>query len=109
MATAKIVPTAGRTPAASATPIETAKAVFGESPKDVLFLIETAKDTLSWLGAVLHAIEVLHERGGGEIHIKHLADMGQYVADDIGNTIDCEHEKMAAAVEAAISKGEVAA
>jgi hypothetical protein len=30
-----------------------------------------------------------------------LAGLGKYVADDIGNLIDCEHEKIVDSIEAA--------
>lgn len=87
-------------------PIETAKAVLGRHPKDAILYTEIGSDTMGWLQAVFHAIEVLHEKGGGEIHIKRLAGVGKYVASDIGNLIGAEHDKMAEAIEAA-EAGEV--
>ena len=87
-------------------PIEAAKTVLGRHPKDAILYAEIGADTLCWLEAVFHAIEVLHEKGGGAIHIKRLAGIGKYVASDIGNTIGHEHEIMAEAIEAA-EDGEV--
>ncbi len=87
-------------------PIEAAKPVLGRHPKDALIFVELGADTLDWLEAVFHAIEVLHEKGGGEIHIKRLAGLGRYITSDIGNLIGAEHDKMAEAVEAA-EDGEV--
>ena len=87
-------------------PLAAAHAVFGERPRDVLFHIDAATDGLSWCEAVFHAIEVLHEKGGGEIHIKRLASLGRYVSSDISNHIGAEHDKMAEAIEAA-EAGEV--
>lgn len=82
-------------------PIEAAKTVLGRHPKDALIFVELGADTLDWLEAVFHAIEVLHEKGGGEIHIKRLAGLGRYVSSDMSNHIGAEHEKMAEAIEAA--------
>lgn len=87
-------------------PIEAAKTVLGRHPKDALIFVELGADTLDWLEAVFHAIEVLHEKGGGEIHIKRLAGLGRYVSSDISNHIGAEHDKMAEAIEAA-EAGEV--
>lgn len=89
-------------------PIEAAKTALGRHPKDALVFVELGADTLDWLESVFHAIEVLHEKGGGEIHIKRLAGLGRYISSDIGNHIGAEHEKMAEAVEAA-EDGEVQA
>ena len=87
-------------------PIEAAKAVLGRHPKDAILYTEIGSDTMGWLQAVFHAIEVLHEKGGGEIHIKRLAGLGRYVSSDISNHIGAEHDKMAEAIEAA-EAGEV--
>lgn len=93
-------------PLPALSPIEAAKTVLGRHPKDALIFVELGADTLDWLEAVFHAIEVLHEKGGGEIHIKRLAGLGRYITSDIGNLIGAEHDKMAEAVEAA-EDGEV--
>ena len=93
-------------PQAIPTPIEAAKAVLGRHPKDAILYAELGHETLDWLEAVFHAIEVLHEKGGGEIHIKRLASLGRYVSSDISNHIGAEHDKMAEAIEAA-EAGEV--
>ena len=85
----------------SPSPIEAAKTVLGRHPKDAILYAEIGHETLDWLEAVFHAIEVLHEKGGGEIHIKRLAGLGRYVSSDMSNHIGAEHEKMAEAIEAA--------
>jgi len=50
---------------------------------------------LDWLGAVLHAIEVLNERGGSSSQVKSLAELGQYITSDFVDLLDNEREKLA--------------
>jgi hypothetical protein len=87
-------------PAPTSTPIEAASAVFGERPKDVLFHIDIATDALSWCEAVFLAIKALHEQGDS-VHIKHLANVGYYVAESIGANMEGSREKMMACISAA--------
>jgi len=63
--------------------------------EDAAHLIRVSATSLDWLNAVLHAIEVLNGRGGGAIHIKYLAELGQYVISNIGSVLDNEREKLA--------------
>ena len=88
-----------RAPAQS--PLQHARAVLGQSPRDVALYLDISQESLDWLGSIFSAIKLLHEKGGGEIHIKRLAGLGKYVADDIGNLIGCEHEKIIASIEVA--------
>lgn len=88
-------------PIVTLSPIEATRAVLGQSPRDVAMYLSIGTESLDWLGSIFSAIEMLHKTGGGEIHIKHLAGLGKYVADDIGEIIGCEHEKIIASIEAA--------
>lgn len=81
--------------------IEAVRAVFGESPRNVLLPAKLGADTLDWVDAIFHAIEVLNEKGGGEMHIKRLSKLGRYVSNDIAEAVGCEYEEMLAKVEAA--------
>lgn len=81
--------------------IAEARAVLGQAPRDVAMYLSISTESLDWLGSIFSAIEMLHKSGGGEVHIKRLAGLGKYVADDIGNLIGCEHEKVIASIEEA--------
>jgi len=76
---------------ARSTPITTARSAEQRALEDAIGVGATGFD---WLDAVLHAIEVLSERGGGSIHIKYLAEVGQYVTSDIGGVLEGELEKL---------------
>lgn len=91
-----------RAPAQS--PLQTARSVLGQSPRDVATYLSISTESFDWLSSVFKAIEMLHENGGGEIHIKRLVGLGKYVADDIGNLIGCAHEEVVSAIEAAEAK-----
>jgi len=82
------------------TPIETARTVLGQYPQEIIGTLNIGYTSLEWLDSVLHAIEVLNERGGGSIHIKYLAELGQYVTSDVGSLLDCEREKFLADAKA---------
>ena len=82
-------------------PLQHARSVLGQSPRDVATYLSISTESLDWLSSVFKAIEMLHEKGGGEIHIKRLVWLGKYVADDIGNLIGCAHEDIVSAIEAA--------
>lgn len=77
------------------TPNEAAcRSLFGEHPEDVISPIKSAADALGWLEELFNTIkrEALNERSG--FRIKHLAEAGAYLAADIGNFADCQHETM---------------
>ena len=94
--------------ATAQTPLQHARTVLGQSPRDVATYLSISTESLDWLSAIFRSIEILHTNGGGEIHIKHLAGLGKYVSDDIGNLIGAQHEKIVAAIDAAEAE-EVAA
>jgi len=90
------------TPRTSAQPIPTTTAPSFEKRtlEDAAHFIGVGATGLDWLDSVLHAIEVLNERGGGSIHIKYLAELGQYITSDFGGSLDSEREKFIAAANA---------
>jgi hypothetical protein len=81
--------------------LQHASAVLGQSPRDVAMYLSISTESLDWLGSIFSAIKMLHEKGGEEVHIKNLAGLGKYIADDISNLIDSEHEKIISSIEAA--------
>lgn len=87
-------------------PLQTARAVLGQHPRDVAMYIGMGTETLDWLESIFSAIEMLHEKGGGEVHIKHLDGLGKYVAGDIAELIGSEQEKILASIEAAKAQEE---
>jgi len=88
--------TTPRTPAPSTT-IHTARSAERLALEDAINLGATG---LGSLNALLHAIAVLNERGGDSIHIKHLAEMGKYMAEDFGSLLEGEREKFTADADA---------
>ena len=78
----------------TATAIAAVKSVFGEHPEDVISPIKSAADALSWLEELFRTIEreALNERN--DYRIKHLSEMGAYLALDMGNYAGCQHETM---------------
>jgi len=76
----------------TATPLRTS--AQSQSLIQAVDLASISIEALDWLGAVCHAIERLHENGGGTIHIKYLASLGRYVASDIGGLLACERDQL---------------
>jgi hypothetical protein len=68
--------------------------LFGEHPEDVISPINSAAEALFWLEELFLTIarEALDERNG--YRIKHLAEMGAYLASDVGNYAGYQHETM---------------
>jgi len=67
--------------------------------QDAANAIDIGQDSLNWLDAVLHAIDLLHQKelhkkGSSSVHIKYLTELGRYVITDIGNYLDGEHAKI---------------
>jgi len=81
-------------------PTTTAPSADKRTLQDAAHFIGVAQTSLDWMDSVLHAIEVLNERGGGTIHIKYLADLRQYIISDVGSLLDSEREKFVAAAKA---------
>lgn len=73
---------------------EACRSLFGAHHEDVISPIKSAADALSWLEELFHTIEreALNERNG--YRIKHLAEMGAYLALDMGNYAGCQHETL---------------
>lgn len=70
--------------------------IFGEAhPDDVLAPLKAAVETIYWFKSLFKVIEESPETS---IHIRNLAGMGHYVAEDIGNITDVALESMANAV-----------
>lgn len=86
--------TTKRTVAAKNPSVETCRNLFGENPEDVISPIKSAADTLTWLEEIFITIknEALNERNG--YRIKHLAEVGAYLALDMSNYAGCQHEAM---------------
>jgi len=82
---------------APSTPIHTTRSAERLALEDAINLGTTGLD---WLDALLHAIEMLHERGEISPHIKHLAEMGRYMAEDFGSLLNSEREKLTACAKA---------
>lgn len=104
-------PTATPHPWHHPNPTEASKAIFGCDPRNVIFPIEVACETLDWLESIFHAIRVLHENGNDSsaTHIKHLAKLGAHVAADASNSVGCMHETMRDHIEAVETAERVAA
>jgi len=85
---------------AQPTPTQTVPSADKRTLEDAAHFVSVGATGLDWLDSVLHAIEVLNERGGGSIHIKYLAELGQYVTSDVGSLLDSEREKFLAAAKA---------
>ena len=61
-------------------------------------------DTLNWLGALFNAIQLTPKNHPSSYQIKYLVAMGDYIASDLSNFLDCEHEQMADCLKAAKAK-----
>ncbi|GHT81377.1 hypothetical protein AGMMS49960_17670 [Betaproteobacteria bacterium] len=76
-------------------PVQAFRDVFGETPENVLSPTRQAIEVLEWLRAIFYAIDRLNDDDA----IRHLANVGKYIADDCGNSIGCQHEEMAGKVK----------
>jgi hypothetical protein len=83
--------------------IEAVRAFFGEHPENVINHIETGRDFLGYLGTLFGVIARLSESDKPtEItEISRLAKLGQYVAGDISNLLDCAFEEKSSRIKAA--------
>lgn len=74
--------------------VDACRNLFGEHPEDVISPINSAAEALFWLEELFLTIarEALDERNG--YRIKHLAEMGAYLASDVGNYAGYQHETM---------------
>lgn len=73
---------------------ESCRQLFGEHPEDVIRPIKSAADALGWLEEIFAAIQRETLDGGSVYRIKRLAEMGAYMALDMGNCASCQHETL---------------
>jgi hypothetical protein len=85
--------------------IEAFRAVFGKYPEDVIAPIQSGRQTICWLGALFDAIKRLHKTHNNSMDIKHLAALGQYVADDISVYLESEYMEYMESIHAAEQEG----
>lgn len=73
--------------------VENARAIFGAHPEDVISPIKSTAEALGWLEEIFNTIknEEIDRPNSGRI--KKLAELGAYIALDIGNYADSEHEQ----------------
>lgn len=76
------------------------RSLFGVHPEEVISPLNCASDTLGWLEEILRTIAKEADKCRS-YRIKRLAEAGAYIASDIGNFADCEHEKYRDALIAA--------
>lgn len=103
---------AWRDAAASATParpspLDAARAVLGECPRDVLYRIDAAIEGLNWGESLFVAIDALCEQGasGNAMHIQRLAGVGSYLAGRIGIDAQEWREELQTSVDVAVQGG----
>lgn len=95
MATKKVPDT--QAPANTPESFAAVREVFGKHPVDVIDPIEWGAGTLTQLSEILGVIAETARREDAERYItriRRLAEAGMYLADDMANTMDCEHEEM---------------
>lgn len=95
MATKKVPDT--QAPANTPESFAAVREVFGKHPVDVIDPIEWGVDTLLQIAAILGVIAetAKAEDAARRItRIQRLAEAGRHLADDMANTMDCEHEEM---------------
>lgn len=66
------------------------RGAFGEHPESVIDALDSASETLYQLKEIF---ETISRENGNSRRLKRLADAGAYIASDIGNFIDCQHEE----------------
>ena len=72
-------------------------AVFGVKwPEDVISPIRVAQERLTWLEHLFCAIADDPKTG---LRVKHLAEMGRFVASEASNQADCCHADMLEAIK----------
>lgn len=83
------------------TAIEVSRAVFGEHPDDVISPLNTASEALFWLEELFGVIQEEADKNEPRLYrIKRLADMGKYLAFDMGNYVDGRHGDFRDAIHA---------
>ena len=85
-----------------ASTIDLGRKLFGEHPEDVIAPIQTGMQRLYQLGSLFGAIKAAVTAGGAELaRIELLAELGQEVAFDSANFLDCRHEELETALKVA--------
>jgi len=95
MATKKVPDT--QAPANTPESFAAVREVFGKHPVDVIDPIEWGADTLAQLSEMLGVIVEATKKEDAARYItriQRLAEAGMYLANDMANTMDCEHEDM---------------
>lgn len=76
--------------------IDACRSLFGEHPKTVISPIAHAGEAMAWLAELFSVIakkaEGMSDREASSIRM--LAETGHYLAQDIGNFADHEHEHL---------------
>ncbi|MDR0701195.1 MAG: hypothetical protein LBF61_02095 [Azoarcus sp.] len=80
--------------------------VFGDNPWNVLLAIDAASQTLLWLETLFFVIRELNERGNEKIQVRHLADIGSYIAERAASNAEQSHDEIKASIEAAEAREE---
>lgn len=74
--------------------IEATKRLFGAHPEDVISPIKSAAETLDWLEEIFDSIAREIDGECSPYRLHKLAKMGAYLASDIANYADGQHEEM---------------
>lgn len=83
--------------------VEACRSLFGEHPEDVITPINSATEALCWLEELFKTIEqeALNERSG--YRIKHLAEMGAYLACNMSDFTGSQYETMMGSLRTALA------
>lgn len=74
--------------------VEACRSLFGEHPEDVIGPIKSASDALCWLEELFTTIERETLNEISIYRIKHLAEMGAYLACNMSDYTGSQHETM---------------
>lgn len=80
--------------------IAASRDTFGLHPEDVIGSINSASEVCDWLEEIFVSISREAEGKGCTTRIKRLAAVGAYLASDMGNFYDSQHEEMFASLKA---------
>jgi len=72
--------------------IDLIRAAFGKHPEDVIAPIRCTADALFWIETLFDCIRETPDNR--PTRIKHLAEVGSYLAADLGNYADANHEEL---------------
>lgn len=83
--------------------IDTAKAVFGKQPSDVVFELDTAAEALGWLEALCFAMKTMSQSDLPG-YVERLAEVGISIAEDAIASASQASTEMTASIEAAAAQ-----